>query len=301
MTIREHKWVARDVICNYLGAVALIMLMYTLIVWLADVIVEWGVRFVGLSDVVLLSNLSVSEILLQPIFTIGLCSVALTLQSEKKPIIEQLGEGFKYCGKSFWLYYSCRLISLLWGLLFIVPGIIKWYSYSMAPFIMAERPDLSVRDARRLSRELTEEYKLRIFLLDLSFIGWAVAVLIIALMLKSGMILVGLVLTLMLSLWLIPYMMTARADLYRYIKEQKNITELKSIGPRETEKIEEMQQDWPQKHKHNKTVTLIVCISVLLAAAIAAGCIIYQIKETGEVPTIIPGSVAETIDRDVSK
>ncbi len=204
MTIREHKSEAAESIGRHLGIVALIMIVH-------NIVIDFAFPLIA------------------PAFVIGLSSVALTLQQGIKPEFSQLWKGFEYYGKSFWLYYSCRLLSLLWGLLFIVPGIIKWYSLSMAPFIMAEKPGLSVKEARQLSRELTNEYKLRIFLLDLSFIGWYVVAVGALALLKAGMILLAFVLATILSLWLTPYMMTARADLYQYIKEQKNMAELKPL------------------------------------------------------------------------
>lgn len=198
MRLRDHKWEAADAIGKYLGAVSRIMLVH-------NILTDFAYPF------------------LAPAFAIGLSMVALTLQRGEKPEFFQLWEGFEQYGKAFWLYYSCRLISLLWGLLFIVPGIIRWYSYSMASFIMAEKPGLSVKEARRLSRELTQEYKLRIFLLDLSFIGWYLLLFAIFALAKIGMLLLAFMLITVLALWLTPYVLTARADLYRYIKAQKGI------------------------------------------------------------------------------
>lgn len=70
---------------------------------------------------------------------------------------------------------TCFLMSLyefLWSLLFVVPGIIKAYEYSMIPFILAENPSVDRKRAFEISRALTKGNKFRIFLLELSFIGW---------------------------------------------------------------------------------------------------------------------------------
>ena len=60
----------------------------------------------------------------------------------------------------------------LWSLLFIIPGIVKGYAYSMTPFIMAENPDMSANDAITASRQLMDGHKGELFMLDLTFIGW---------------------------------------------------------------------------------------------------------------------------------
>lgn len=60
----------------------------------------------------------------------------------------------------------------LWGLLFIIPGIIKAYQYRLVPYIMSENPDMSFRDAQAESARLMNGNKWKSFVLDLSFIGW---------------------------------------------------------------------------------------------------------------------------------
>lgn len=64
------------------------------------------------------------------------------------------------------------LFILLWGLLLIIPGIIKYYQYRMIPYILAEDPELTFTEAKELSTKMTNGQKGEIFVLDLSFIGW---------------------------------------------------------------------------------------------------------------------------------
>lgn len=54
----------------------------------------------------------------------------------------------------------------------MIPYLIKTFEYSMIPYLMAEFPDMSVKDAFAASRELTNGHKGELFVLDLSFIGW---------------------------------------------------------------------------------------------------------------------------------
>ena len=64
------------------------------------------------------------------------------------------------------------IYTFLWSLLFIIPGIVKSYAYSMADYVIYENPNLSADQAIRMSEKMTDGYKGDLFLLDLSFIGW---------------------------------------------------------------------------------------------------------------------------------
>ena len=64
------------------------------------------------------------------------------------------------------------LYTALWALLFVIPGIVKTYSYAMTPYIMAEHPSLTANEAITESRRIMDGNKWRLFCLDFSFIGW---------------------------------------------------------------------------------------------------------------------------------
>lgn len=64
------------------------------------------------------------------------------------------------------------LYIVLWGLLLIIPGIIKSYEYRMVNYILAENPEMNTKDVFAMSRDMMRGNKWRAFVLDLSFIGW---------------------------------------------------------------------------------------------------------------------------------
>lgn len=66
------------------------------------------------------------------------------------------------------------LFIFLWFLLFVIPGVIKAYSYRMVPYLLAENPNMDYRRALQLSSAMMDGHKLESFVLDLSFIGWAI-------------------------------------------------------------------------------------------------------------------------------
>ncbi|KZU73144.1 DUF975 family protein [Lactiplantibacillus plantarum] len=86
-------------------------------------------------------------------------------------------------------FISSILISLLsfvwiflWSWLLIVPGIIKYLAYSQAYYIYRDAIDsnqsLRCRDAISKSRALMNGHKWEYFVLQLSFIGWGLLVLV---------------------------------------------------------------------------------------------------------------------------
>lgn len=71
-------------------------------------------------------------------------------------------------GGMLWMY----LFVFLWSLLLFIPGIIKGIAYSMAPSILADCPNVTAKEALKLSMRMTHGYKMDLFVLGLSFIGW---------------------------------------------------------------------------------------------------------------------------------
>lgn len=94
------------------------------------------------------------------------------------------------------------LYTLLWSLLFIIPGIIASYSYAMTGYILAEHPELTASEAIERSKEMMSGNRFRLFCLQFSFIGWSI--------LCSFTLGIG-------NLWLRSYKQAATAAFYREI------------------------------------------------------------------------------------
>lgn len=86
--------------------------------------------------------------------------------------LSAIKEGFGGYGRTLITLLLTNLFTFLWGLLFIIPGIIKSYSYRLVPYILRDEPDLSPTQVIRRSREMMRGNKWKAFVLDLSFIGW---------------------------------------------------------------------------------------------------------------------------------
>lgn len=120
----------------------------------------------------------------------------------QNPDAHDLFSQFHDFSRGFLLALLQSIFTFLWTLLFIIPGIIATYRYAMAPFIMAENPDMRPREALRASSQLMDGHKWELFCLGFSFIGWTF---LAALTLGIG------------GLWLTPYVNAAYTAFYRNI------------------------------------------------------------------------------------
>ena len=62
-------------------------------------------------------------------------------RQEKTPSLENMFNGFSDFGNNFVLGLLMYLFIFLWSLLFIIPGIVKSYAYSMAFYLKDEHPE----------------------------------------------------------------------------------------------------------------------------------------------------------------
>ena len=87
-----------------------------------------------------------------------------------------LFDGFAMFFRIIWLYIVEGIFIFLWSLLFFFPGIIAFYRYRMAIYLLLEHPEMSVMDCIRESKRLMKGHKWELFVFDLSFIGWALLI-----------------------------------------------------------------------------------------------------------------------------
>lgn len=83
-------------------------------------------------------------------------------------------DGFGIAGKVILLNLLEGLLIGLWSLLLVIPGIIAWYRYRIAIYILIDHPEKSVIQCLRESREMMKGHKADLFRLDLSMIGWLI-------------------------------------------------------------------------------------------------------------------------------
>lgn len=109
-------------------------------------------------------------------------------------------------GGNVLMMFLISLYTALWSMLFVIPGIVKGYSYSLAIYIKSENPNIPASTAIELSKRMTNGHKMDLFVLDMSFIGWG--------------ILSAFTLNILGILYVIPYQYASKAFAYEEIKEE---------------------------------------------------------------------------------
>ena len=150
---------------------------------------------------------SLLSFLIVPPLVYGYNVILLELHRENKLVeVTRLFDGFSDFGRIGGTMILMQLYTVLWMLLLVIPGIVKSYSYALTPYILKDRPELKFNAAIEESMRMMNGYKMKLFLLDLSFIGW--------ILLTMLTFVIGL-------LFLNPYMSVSRIAFYEDLKAEQ--------------------------------------------------------------------------------
>ncbi len=130
---------------------------------------------------------------------LGECRYFTRLCRNEEASFNTLFDRFNILLRALGLRLFMGLFIFLWGLLLVVPGVVASYRYALAPYLMADDPDMGIREAVNRSKELMDGHKGRLFCLHLSFFGWLLLCAV-----SFGI----------LTLWIGPYMQAAIAAFY---------------------------------------------------------------------------------------
>ena len=113
----------------------------------------------------------------------------------------------------------CGLYIFVSYLFLIIPGIMRGLEYYYVPYILAENPDIEPLGAMELSKKMTDGEKFKIFILELSFLGW---VLIVALASEIGRLVggIGNLVRIIGSIFIALYTVATSAELYAFVRER---------------------------------------------------------------------------------
>ena len=161
----------------------------------------WGVLLPFVSAAGLLG---VVTFIIGGVVELGYAKFLLKQHDKKELVFSDLFSQFNRFGTGFAQRFLRTLYTVLWTMLFVIPGIIKSLSYAMTPFLLEDHPELTASEAINRSKALMEGHKMDLFILSLTFIGWE--------------ILAGLTLGIGF-LFLNPYRNAAYAAFYRNISE----------------------------------------------------------------------------------
>jgi uncharacterized membrane protein len=108
----------------------------------------------------------------------GVSNVYLRVARSKPAVYKDVSIGFT--PNDVQKYLVTGLYAILWiflySLLLIIPGIIKAYEYSQIFYVALDNPKLTPKQILAESRKIMNGNKANLFLLQLSFIGWALLV-----------------------------------------------------------------------------------------------------------------------------
>ena len=158
-----------------------------------------------LNGVVIISAIigAVFSIFVTNAITVGVSNYFIK-NTDSKPSFADAFSGFKVkYGRNIGTLLLAGIKTVLWTLLFIIPGIIKTYEYAIIPYILADDPEISSKDAFKKAKQMMKGNKWRLFKLEFSFIGWAI---LCVLTLGIG------------TIFLIPYVNAATAEFYVELK-----------------------------------------------------------------------------------
>lgn len=156
------------------------------------------------------SSIPFASLIIAGPIAVGISGVFLsTVRTGEAPKVEKMFDGFKDFVSNMLLGLLLAIFTFLWSLLFIIPGIIKGYAYSMAYYIKVDHPEYDWKQCIKESQEMMRGHKWRLFCLQFSFIGW---------------ILLGLLACGIGLLWVSPYMTAANAEFYEDLKNNRIAT-----------------------------------------------------------------------------
>lgn len=198
MFARDYRKVAHEKCNKFSNQLALIYLVYAVITVLLTVL-----SYISIGSIV--------SLLITGPFTLSLIIIAEKTYNEEASYVNDLFSGFSDFGNSLGLYILQSIFTLLWSLLFIIPGLIKTFSYAMCFYIHKDRPELPLNECITESRKMMDGHKWELFCLSFSYVGW-----LILCCLTFGI----------LSLWVLPKIEVAKYVFYLNISGKLNEVEV---------------------------------------------------------------------------
>ena len=192
-TNTQLRQVAKEQLTGNYTAFVIVTLVYLFIVGACS-----SVKYAGsLRSVLLAVPAAFAFVMMQLAF----------VRNGEKPTVEGLFRTFnsQWYLKTICLQLLMGIYTFLWTLLLVVPGIIKSISYAMAPYILADNPEIGCEEAICRSMKMMDGHKMDYFLMLLGYVG---------------LTLLSVVLFCIPMLWLIPYYQVVFTNFYLELKNE---------------------------------------------------------------------------------
>jgi len=195
MTRAELKSTAKEQIKGNIGKIFIMILIIVAISFACTFI-----PFIG----------GIASFIITPAFTLSLTMIFLKLSKSEEIAVGNLFDGFNKTGRALWMNILISIYTFLWSLLFIIPGIVKSFAYSMSYYVLADNPELTANEAISKSKNLMNGHKGDLFVLYFSFFWWY--------------LLVGLTFGIA-AIYVSPYMNATVANFYNSIKDAEKVVD----------------------------------------------------------------------------
>lgn len=129
---------------------------------------------------------------------------------------------------TFLIGLMTTIFTMLWSLLFIIPGIVKALSYSMAMYIKVDHPDYDWKQCIDESQRMMQGHKGELFVLNLSFIGWMIV----------GACCAGIG-----GFWVNAYMQAATSQFYENLRRSEITDRVENTDPQFTAYVSDDRQN----------------------------------------------------------
>ena len=182
------------------GTSALFTLVYLIIVGVISGLSEAG-NLVG-EATGSITSLAITIVLCSPLEMSYEIAFLKQFRGEEQQL-GMLGIGFE--SRKWKTSMLKNLYTILWACLFLIPGIVKNYSYAMTSFIMNDDPEISGNAAIEKSMRMMQGKKMQLFLMDLTFLLWVIL----------SIFTLGILL-----LWMEPYFTSSHAAFYEDVKAE---------------------------------------------------------------------------------
>lgn len=117
----------------------------------------------------------------------GLIIFIMRTVRNHKGSVGNLLDAFPVLIRIFCYQVVSTVLIALWALLFIIPGIIAAYRYRQGLYLLLDHPEMGIMDCIRTSKNLMDGHKWELFVMDLSFLLWNLAVAVLSSALGSLM------------------------------------------------------------------------------------------------------------------
>lgn len=184
-----------------IGAIVLCILISMILSLLINAVTAYT------GSIILSVILSIISVIVNILIGFGLINFFILLTRGEAVAVGDSLYGFRNSSlKAIGVIILSQIFVLLWTILLIIPGIVAYYKYAFALYILRDNPDIKVTEAITKSKELVYGYKGKLFLFQLSFIGW-----ILLCVITLGIA----------TLWIAPYINASTAVFYNKLLELK--------------------------------------------------------------------------------